>query len=265
MNSDISPNTPLVPDAERLHKVMRTFFKYDKESDILLDRRKNPMAAAHIIKGTVPRIYVPTVGIVPYARALWLYITPECPVRITYLDGNSQNIAVTNLAPPAGVRPIPQRRPVVNSDLTRAFMRKHFTYSEHGYLLDVNTGERMDYIYRESRLVRMPRGRTMTAARAIWLYHHDSLPTKRISFKDGNPLNTKISNLMVEGKTLQERMDLRAQTYSGLWGQHVRWYPRTQKWRARVNNKHLGYFKDERQAQDVVSDYINGLKTAPLL
>ena len=265
MSLYISPNTPLVPDAERLQKALRTFFLYDDHKKVLLNRRLNPIAPVHIIAGTVPRVYVPTVGMMPYARALWLYHSVECPLRITYADGNSQNVSLANLNAPDGKVKQSKRRSNSDPELSRAYMRKYFMYSEHGYLLDVETAEKMDYVYRGKKLVRMPRGRTMTAARAIWLYHHDSLPDGRIQFKDGNPLNTKISNLMVGGKTLQERMDLRAATHSSLWGKHVTWYARTQKWRVRINGKHIGYFQDEREAQDAASDYINALKTAPLL
>ena len=262
----LSPNTKLVADGEKIHKAMNTFFLYSDETKTLLDRRKNPMEPVHLIKGTVPRLYVPTIGLVPYARALWLYFYTECPQRIYYIDGNSENVSLSNLRPPVGKsKPRkPPRRALPKQ--TQHYMRQVFNYhSEHGYLLDAVTGEKKCYEHRGSKFVHLPRGQIMTAARAVWLYHHEELPTKKIRFKDGNSLNCRIDNLTVEGKTLQERMDARQTTHAYLWGAHVKCYPRTDKWRARVKGKHLGYFNTEEEAEAVAAAYIKGLLEAPLL
>ena len=263
---NISPNTLLVADGEKIHKVLQTFFMYSDETGGLLDRRKNPMQPAHIVPGTIPRLYVPTIGQMPYARALWLYFSPACPKRITYVDGNSGNVSLSNMQAPTGKTP--QRKPPRRAlpKQTQAYIRQLFKYhSEHGYLMDAVTGEKKCYEHRGSKFVHIPHGKTMTAARAVWLYHHDSLPTTRITFKDKNPLNCCIGNLQVDGQTLQERMNTREVSHAYLWGEHARYYPRTHKWRARVKGKHLGYFTTQTEAEDAARAYVESLKNAPLL
>ena len=263
---DLSPNTKLVADGEKIHKVMKTFFLYSDETKTLLDRRKTPMEPAKIVAGTVPRLYVPTIGQIPYARALWLYFSPECPQRIKYVDGNSNNVSLKNMQAPMGKSP--QRKPPRRAlpKQTQAYMRQVFNYhSEHGYLMDAVTGEKKCYEHRGSKFVKLPRGQIMTAARAVWLYHYDKLPETRITFKDGNPLNHRVDNLLVEGKSLQERMNIREDSHAYLWGQHARFYPRTGKWRVRVKNKHLGYYATQEEAEAVAAAHIESLKTAPLL
>lgn len=263
---DLSPNTLLVADGEKLHKIMRTFFLYSDEADVLLDRRKTPMEPVHIVKGTVPRLYVPTIGQMPYSRALWLYFSPECPKRISYKDGNSNNVSIKNMQAPAGKTPQRKAPRRALPKQTQHYMRKLFNYhSEYGYLLDAVTGEKKCYEHRGSKFVTLPRGQIMTAARAVWLYHHESLPTTRIKFKDGNPLNCCIDNLLVEGKSLQERMTDRELSHAYLWGEHAKYYPRTGKWRVRVKNKHLGYYATQEEAEAVAAEYVESLKNAPLL
>ena len=263
---DLSPNTPLVADGERIHKIMKSFFLYSDETKVLLDRRTTPMKPVHITKGSVPLMSVPTVGRIPYARALWLYFSAECPVRIKYLDGNSSNVTLANLSAPIG-KTKPRKPPLrALPKQTQHYMRKLFNYhSKHGYLMDAETGEKKCYVNKGSKYVTLPRGQIMTAARAVWLYHYDALPEGRIQFKDGNPLNCCVDNLLFEGKSLQERATDREVGHSYLWGKHATYYERTGKWRARVKDKHIGYYDTEEEAQTAAGEYIESLKTAPLL
>ncbi len=265
----ISPNTPTVANGDAIHATMREFFLYDEVAGVLLDRRAYfgaVMKPAHLVAGTVPRLSVPRIGLIPYARALWLYFSPECPKRIVYADGDSQNVALDNLRAPAGRRAPskPPRRELPAQ--TQAYMRELFIYDPaHGYILDRETGQKKCYANKGQRFVTLPRGQIMTAARAIWLYHHETLPAGRLQFKDNNPLNTRIGNITYAGKSLQDRMDERWESANLMWGEHVTLYARTGRWRARVRGKHLGYYEEWQEAYDAVTAHINSLENAPLL
>jgi hypothetical protein len=55
------------------------------------------------------------------------------------------------------------------------------------------------------------RGTHYTAQRLAWLYMRGEFPEGRLTFKDGNPTNTRWKNIVLESKTLSDTFSARYQ------------------------------------------------------
>ena len=80
--------------------------------------------------------------------------------------------------------------------------------------------------------------RKYLAHRLAWMYIHGVWPTETIDHKDGDPANNRLSNLRLASRSQQRENQHHAKGANP----YVGVYAVKNKYSARINNRHLGYY-----------------------
>ena len=123
----------------------------------------------------------------PASHLMWLHVHGYLPDSLSYKNGDTRDIRITNLRLPKAPFSVPPttKAPFVG---LRAALREEYTYnSVRGWL---KKGDRL--ITTKTLVVG---GRRLPVKKVIWLYVYGYLPVKRVISLDGDDYNLKLKNL----------------------------------------------------------------------